>query len=260
MSGNYDRIARFYDVDMARNMAYDDVGFYASVCQRRPGRVLELGCGNGRILLELVTRGVDAIGVDASAAMLHELRRRAAARCLTAPVCQMDMRALAFRPGFDVILCPYSLVNYLTADDDLMRMLNEVRGILRPDGLLAVDSFVPRPVVEHAEFRPDYRRPFGEHFLARSRRIAPLDRLNRVERRYQVLTATNELLEQVDIIEDIRPFQPDELRGRLADAGFSIDQIWWNYALPEAPAGAQFFTIIARAPAKSLSASTTNMG
>jgi hypothetical protein len=55
-------------------------------------------------------------------------------------------------------------------------------------------------------------------------------------------------LEQIDVVEDIRPFQPDELNERLANAGFSVDQTWWNYAPPEAPPGAQFFTIVARVP------------
>src|SRR4051794_11572510 len=106
MSGNYDRIARFYDVDMARNMAFDDVGFYAGVCRDKAGRALELGCGNGRILLELLRRGIDAVGVDGSRAMLDDLLRRAAERSLRAPVARMDVRALAFAPVFDVVLCP----------------------------------------------------------------------------------------------------------------------------------------------------------
>ena len=29
----YDRIARWYDVDMARNMSHDDVGFYRSLAR-----------------------------------------------------------------------------------------------------------------------------------------------------------------------------------------------------------------------------------
>jgi len=248
VSGNYDRIARFYDVDMARNMAYDDVAFYIGICRRRRGRILELGCGNGRILLELLGRGVDAIGADYSAAMLHELRRRAAERGVDARVCQMDMRALSFRPDlFDVILCPYSLVNYLTGDDELMRALREFRGVARTDGLIAIDSFVPRPVVEHAEFRLDYRRPYGEHFLARRRRIAQKGKINRIDRRYQVVTANDDLLEQIDVVEDIRPFQPNELRDRVADAGFTVDEIWWDYAVLEQPPNAQFFTLIGRA-------------
>ena len=78
VTDNYDRIARFYDVDMAQNMPFDDVGFYVGLCEPLRGPVLELGCGNGRILLELAQHGIDAIGIDASAGMLRELRRKAA--------------------------------------------------------------------------------------------------------------------------------------------------------------------------------------
>ena len=44
---SYDSIAHLYDVDMARNMAFDDAALYTQVAQRAGGRVLELGCGNG---------------------------------------------------------------------------------------------------------------------------------------------------------------------------------------------------------------------
>src|SRR5206468_3078186 len=57
---SYERIAHWYDVDMARNMPFDDVAFYLGVSANKGGRVLELGCGNGRILLELLARGIDA--------------------------------------------------------------------------------------------------------------------------------------------------------------------------------------------------------
>src|SRR5262249_53118596 len=105
---------------MARNMAFDDVGFYADVCRRKGGRALEMGCGNGRILLALLNRGLDAAGADRSSAMLRELRKRATERSLPARVALMDARALAFCRTFDVVLCPYSLVTYLTTEDDVM--------------------------------------------------------------------------------------------------------------------------------------------
>ncbi len=58
----------FYDVDMARNMPFDGVGFSAGAgCAEANGLMLELGCGNGRILLPgYFVRGIDAMGVDAS--------------------------------------------------------------------------------------------------------------------------------------------------------------------------------------------------
>ena len=73
---SYDSIAHLYDTDMARNMPFDDVALYADVAQRAGGGVLEVGCGNGRILIELVARGIDAIGVDALPACCHSCSRK----------------------------------------------------------------------------------------------------------------------------------------------------------------------------------------
>ena len=86
---SYDSIAHLYDVDMARNMRFDDVSFYADLCQREGGRVLELGCGNGRVLLELVCRNIDAVGVDTSRRMLQQLQHKAKARRLEPSACRI---------------------------------------------------------------------------------------------------------------------------------------------------------------------------
>jgi SAM-dependent methyltransferase len=247
VAANYDRIARFYDVDMARNMPFDDVGFYAQVCAREGGRVLELGCGNGRILLELLARGIDAYGIDASAAMLAALRRKAAAAGRAAPVARMDLAALALRPGFAVVLCPYSLITYVTAAAAAARLLANVASLLAPGGVLVIDAFVPTPVTAHAEFTPDYRRPFGAGTLQRSKRIASgPPGCNRIERRYQVRDADGALLETIDVAEYIRPYTPEALRERLCASGFAIEATVWDYDASRDAAGARFVTFVAR--------------
>lgn len=248
MSDNYDRIARFYDVDMARNMPFDDVGFYADLCARHGGPVLELGCGNGRILLELVARGIDAAGVDASAGMLRELRRKAAARGLPARVARMDAMRPALAGGFGVILCPYSLVTYFAGDGAAARVFGRMRELLRPEGWLVVDAFVPRPVAAQADFTLDYRRPCGEHTLARWKRVRPVDAAtNRIERRYQLCAADGTVVEQVDVAETIRPHAPAALRDAVAAAGLVPAGEWWDYGHAPDAASAQFFTLAARA-------------
>jgi SAM-dependent methyltransferase len=247
MAGTYDDIARFYDVDMARNMPFDDVAFYADLCARHGGRVLELGCGNGRIMLQLLQRGIDAVGVDASAGMLAELRRKAAARELRAPVARMDVTRLALRPGFGVILCPYSLITYIIEDADLARLMASARRLLDPGGVFVVDAFVPKAVVAQQEFQADYRRPFGAFTLARSKRIRPAGPgRNRIERRYRVLGADDEVVEQVDVAETIRPVAPDALRALLAAAGFEAVREWWDYGASDEASAPQFFTIAVR--------------
>ncbi len=42
-----------------------------------PRRVLDAGCGTGRVAIELARRGVEVIGVDADASMIATARRRA---------------------------------------------------------------------------------------------------------------------------------------------------------------------------------------
>jgi SAM-dependent methyltransferase len=248
MSTNYDRIARFYDVDMARNMPFDDAGFYADRCAAAGGPVLELGCGNGRILLRLRARGIDARGVDASAQMLAELRRKAGEQRLGVEVERMDIRRLRLARRFAVILCPYSLVTYVTDDADLRALMQGVRAHLAPGGRLLIDAFVPRPVQPFSDFRLDYRRPFGEATLVRSKRIeavGPL--LNRIERRYQVVDGRGEVLEQVEVAETIRPFSPPQLRELCTAAGLAVEAEWLDYGQGAADEeAARFFTLSAR--------------
>jgi len=247
MSTNYDRIARYYDVDMAQNMPFDDAGFYADLCSTAGGPVLELGCGNGRILLCLLARGIDAWGIDSSAQMLAELRRKADERGLDCRVEQMDIRRLCLPRHFATILCPYSLVTYITDDVDLRTFIQGARAHLLPGGRLVIDAFIPRPVESFSDFRLDYRRPFGQTTLVRSKRIQSLGpALNRIERRYQVVDSRGELLEQVEVAETIRPFSPQQLRDLSTGSGLKIEAEWLDYGQGSGAEGAaRFFTLSA---------------
>jgi SAM-dependent methyltransferase len=244
----YDRIAHLYDDDMARNMPFDDVGLYARVCCEEGGRVLELGCGNGRVLLELIGRGIDAIGVDCSPRMLEELHAKAHARSASVEVCRMDARKLAFGRGiFQVILCPYSLVTYMAGANDVELLLGEIARVLRPGGVAVLDAFVPQPLLRRARYAPDYSRPFRGGTLTRSKRISAIGPgINRIQRRYEVVASDGAIIERVRTSEDIREFTADELRARLANHGLEVEQTWWDYRAMRPDPGTRFFTLFAR--------------
>jgi len=240
----YDRIAHLYDVDMARNMRFDDVGFYARTCAMRGGRALEIGCGNGRVLLELLTRGVDAYGVDAAANMLAELAAKASQRGLPLRAARMDARRLALGRAFDVVMCPYSLITYMPTEDDACTFLAEARRVLVPGGIVVVDAFVPRPVASGLGFVRDYLRPFGAGQIVRSKRVTTVDaRINRIERRYEIVTAEGHVAETIETSEAIRTYAPGQLLALLEGAGFVPRDQVWNYGA--GGADAQFFTVVA---------------
>ena len=88
----WDEYAPFYDWENARTVARRDVPFWQRLAAAQDGRVLELGCGTGRITLPVLKTlrlrsgqaGAQVVGVDRSAPMLararHRLRRLAGAR------------------------------------------------------------------------------------------------------------------------------------------------------------------------------------
>ena len=247
MPPDYDRIAHLYDADMAQNMHFADVDFYVRKATSTGGRVLELGCGNGRILLELMARGVEAVGVDRSQRMLADLARKAAARELIVRACAMDVRRLGFRAAcFDVVLCPYSLVTYMADERDALGMLGEAKRMLSADGRVVVDAFIRRPIAPATAFTRDYIRPFGGRSLVRSKRITALsDRVNRVERRYEIVSAAGTVDETIETCEDIRVYSPSDLMALVSAAGLRTREAWWDYDSAREIAGAQFFTVLA---------------
>ncbi|TMH01295.1 MAG: hypothetical protein E6H69_07950 [Betaproteobacteria bacterium] len=83
--------------------------------------------------------------------------------------------------------------------------------------------------------------------LARYKRVAPLTaRINRIERRYEVVSTAGEVLEAIETSEDIRIFFPEELTAALLRSGFSQQQVWWDYGHASRDTDPQFFTVAAR--------------
>lgn len=247
MNWSYDAIAEVYATDMGQSMPFDDVGFYRDLCARQGGNALELGCGTGRILLELLAAGIDACGMDRSLPMLQRLQRDARPRGLTARVLQGDLRSLPFAPSarFNTILLPYSLITYLTETAAAVGLLLELGTRLAAAGRIVLDAFVPQPVVSFSDFRRDYRRPHGSGLLEREKRITALPNgCNRIERRYRVLDDNEHTQASFDTDETIRPYAPQDLAAMATAAGLHVTRSIWNYDPAAAQSGARFATLV----------------
>lgn len=71
--------ARFYDAAYeALGQLGPDTDFYRDLARECGGPVLELGCGTGRVLLEIAAEVIPCTGLDVSGAMLEVLRRKVA--------------------------------------------------------------------------------------------------------------------------------------------------------------------------------------
>jgi SAM-dependent methyltransferase len=146
----------------------EDVRYYAGLAEEAGGPVLEYGCGNGRITLPIARSGVEVVGVDLSAPMLADLKRRLreepeeVRRLVT--VRRGDMRSLRLGRRFRRVLCPFNAFLHLYERQDVERFLARVREHLAPRGELVFDVSVPEPEElardpGRAYFAPRFRYP-----------------------------------------------------------------------------------------------------
>ncbi|MBL0164113.1 MAG: methyltransferase domain-containing protein [Xanthomonadales bacterium] len=241
----YDATAEYYSTDMGSSMPFDDVGWYRELCRQRGGRVLELGCGSGRILLELLASGIDVTGIDRSMAMLRQLRLAADQRQLRPRVVQMDMRALCLVQQFDVILAPYSLITGFCDTREAISMLVQLRKLLTTNGCLVIDAFVPRPTELYTDFHLDYRRPHGDNILQREKRIDRFDDgCHRIFRRYTLLDSSSQVANRFTTAETIRPYSAGEIDQLAKAAELSVSSWHYDYGSKDCESSAQFATAL----------------
>ncbi len=141
----YDILAPFYD-KINGNIDYSLwADFIEEIVKREyptdPELWLDLGCGTGRMTLELAKRGHDMTGVDISPEMLDEARCAAEECGLSDRIlllCQ-DMREFELYGTVDVAVSCLDCINHLTGPSDLKKCLSLVHNYLSPDGLFIFD-------------------------------------------------------------------------------------------------------------------------
>ncbi len=139
----YDLLARFYD-SVNADIDYGRwADFIEEIIRReyngKPELVLDLGCGTGKMTLELASRGYDMTGVDYSPDML-DVAREAAERTGQDVLwlCQ-DMREFELYGTVDVTVSCLDCINHLTSPSDAEQVFKLVHNYLIPDGLFIFD-------------------------------------------------------------------------------------------------------------------------
>lgn len=115
----------------------------ASVMELLPesGRILDLGCGTGRLSQRLVARHYEVVLLDASDAMLAR-----AVPTVGAPAVLADAFALPFTPrSFDAVVGLRLAFHFANLDG----LVESVAGVLRPGGRFVFDTYrwSPRAIV-----------------------------------------------------------------------------------------------------------------
>jgi len=115
------------------------VEFLAALASKR--RVLELGIGTGRVALPLAARGVKVSGIDASPAMVAQLRQKPGGA--TIPVEIGSFADVRTRGPFALVYVVFNTFFALLTQEEQLRCFARVAKRLAPSGAFVIEAFVP---------------------------------------------------------------------------------------------------------------------
>lgn len=140
----YDLLAPVYD-EINKEVDYSRwADFIEKIIENNSGfeeqnLILDLGCGTGKMTLELARRGYDMTGVDNSSEMLDRASAEAADEGLNILWLLQDMREFELYGTVGVTVSCLDCMNHLTSSKDFKRCLSLVHNYLVPDGLFIFD-------------------------------------------------------------------------------------------------------------------------
>jgi SAM-dependent methyltransferase len=133
-------VAEMYD-ELVSHRA--PAAFYADLVRSGRGPALELGCGTGHPLLELVAEGLGVEGLDSSPDMLARCEAKARAKGLAVELHQQEMQSFALGRRFRTIYVAGSSLMLLPDAEDAARALQRIHHHLEPGGRAAISLYVP---------------------------------------------------------------------------------------------------------------------
>ncbi len=182
--------------------------------------MLELGVGYGRVARALIGDGWSVVGVDRSAPLLEDARRRLPPDRFTGLL--SDVASLDLGRTFPVVLAPFHVLNHAEDGAALQHMLRRVRAHLHSDGLFAFDLRFP------TVWTGPPRRTVGT--LTRRGVRIPWEESTVFDVRQQRELSALRIGGQPAVCLAHRYVMPAELEDQLDRAGLRVTGMWGGFA------------------------------
>lgn len=193
-------------------------------------RLLDVGCGIGRVAGPLASRGYVVTGIDVNLTALHEAHRVAPGPAYVA----LDQRHVGLPSWrFDAAFVLWNSIGFVSRDVDEIT-LGGLHRVIRPSGLLALDMYHPAWLVQNAA----RRSPPQPDETVTARRWLQDGRLhNRIE--YPSGRA-----DQIDF----HVYTPEELLAAMERLGFELDcsMVWWDPSIAPSEEHARYQMLFRR--------------
>ena len=148
MTNIYSNSALVYDKTTDVKIGSEDISFYLNKIKQQDS-VLELGCGTGRVSVELAKKGIKVHGLDLSAQMLQVFEDKIKDQSLqnSIKITKGDMSSFSLNSKFNWIIFPFRAFQALTTKNQRENCLKCVNEHLEDDGKVVIQIFDPLPEI-----------------------------------------------------------------------------------------------------------------
>ncbi|MEU4691180.1 methyltransferase domain-containing protein [Actinoplanes sp. NPDC023714] len=217
------RLVEVYDAECP--WGWDDDFFMAVLAEHSAPRVLDLGCGTGRLAIAMAEAGHAVTGLDPSGPALDAARRKpGAARVhwIDGPISELGNRT------FDAVFLTGHVAQFFVSDQEWSSLLHAVRRALDLDGRLVFDSRDPA-AAEWERWNPD--ESWRSVMLADGTTVEAWTEVESV--RGDVVSLAHHYRfsdgEKLTSQGTLRFRTEEELRASLRAAGFHVDQVYGGW-------------------------------
>lgn len=232
MNDSFKKFAKYYDIIYGAD-AYQDlpgeIEFYLNESRKSKGRVLEIGCGTGRIYLPLMSAGLPIDGIDISIEMLEILKLKAGFFKGKAHAKVGDMTKLNVKEKYSLVIIPLNSLHHITQQKLILKTLKNIFKALKPKGKLIFSTqFYTKEILNLKKYT------FAEHYekldwgieidlylkYVKSKQI--------LKERFIVKDTNVGKLQKFDLM-DLYCFEKKELEKLLITAGFQKIQTYKDF-------------------------------
>lgn len=122
-----------------------------AVTKLAPETALDLGCGEGWLTRYLISKGIEAVGIDASAKLIEKAQSHCIGEYFCIEYSEIPWRLINQR--FDVVVANFSLFG----DQGVEDLLLSIKGMLTVSGSLVIQTLHPKTVCGSLPYEDGWR-------------------------------------------------------------------------------------------------------
>ena len=246
----FSKSAPFYDLQYAGKDYSGEVAFIRERLRDlmpTARSLLDLGCGTGNHSAHFLSAGMDVVGVDGSAEMIREARRKFPEK--SGSFIQSRIANLRLDKRFDLITSLFHVLSYQTTDAEVNDFFRTISELLRPEGVAIVDFWHAPALAAQGLFETNRVFDHGQsRVLRRARPLSRSGSVAVVEISYSFEGAASP--EEIVEHHSMRAFSEEELAGfaRAADLSLLKCSAWPRIDVKPGPSDWSAYVVLRKCP------------